>query len=311
MREKHKDQSLTAICRIYGVTRQAYYFTEAEGQRSSISHLLTLTLVKGIREEISGIGARKMLFMIEPELGRHNIKLGRDQFFDLLRFYGLLVRRRKRKARTTDSFHWLRKYPNLIKRLQVTGPEQLWVSDITYIRTRQGFSYLSLITDTYSRKIVGYALSRTLEVEGCLEALKMALSIRQYKDVIKKLIHHSDRGLQYCSSAYTKMLKDAKIRISMTQTGSPYDNALAERVNCTIKNDYFPGIMYRNHKQASEKMDQIVLNYNEKRPHQSINYLTPEVAHTMQGPIAKRWKKYYKRKINKIEIALEAEANCI
>jgi putative transposase len=306
MRVTHKDASLTAICRIYGVTRQAFYLAASEVEKSVIIDKLTLTLVKGLRKEISGLGARKLLGMMEPELARHNISIGRDQFFDLLRFHGLLIRRRRRIAKTTDSYHWLHKYPNLIQELEVNGPEQLWVSDITYIRTGQGFSYLSLITDAYSRKIVGYSLHPTLEATGCLDALNMAIAGRRNINAQRQLIHHSDRGIQYCCGAYVNALLKAGILISMTQTGSPYDNAMAERVNCTIKHDYFPSSTYPTHKSASIEMDRIVTSYNERRPHQSINFLTPEQAHQMEGPIVKRWKKYQKKKKNKIVMTEDA-----
>jgi transposase InsO family protein len=221
--------------------------------------------------------------------------MGRDKLFDLLRFHGLLIRRRKRTVKTTDSNHWLKKYPNLIKELVITTPEQMWVSDITYIRTLQGFSYLSLLTDAYSRKIVGHALYETLEAEGPLKALRMAIGERK-KNTPFVLIHHSDRGIQYCSAAYIQILKEENIAISMTQSGSPYDNSLAERVNGTIKNDFFPKRIYRDHTEAKEQISRIIVKYNEIRPHDSIDYLTPQQAHEKEGPINKRWKNYYKLK---------------
>lgn len=156
--------------------------------------MVVLMLVKEIRMDIPIIGARKLLFMLTPQLQEHGIKMGRDQQFDLLRFYGLLMRRRKRNVGTTDSNHRLKKYPNLIEQLGLSASEQLWVSDITYIRTLQGFNYLSLITDAYSRKIVGYALCETLEATGPVEALKMAVGGRRHKSSFI-LIHDSDRGV--------------------------------------------------------------------------------------------------------------------
>jgi transposase InsO family protein len=300
MRIKHPDAGMEKICRIYNVTRQAFYSMLSTQQKESLAFAIVLVLVKEIRSEISGIGTRKLLLMMLPEFKRHGIKLGRDQLFDLLRIQGLLIRRRKRIAKTTDSFHWLHKYPNLVKELILTRPEELWVSDITYLRTSVGFSYLSLITDAYSRKIVGYALHPTLEAIGCLAALKMAERGRQYRDLNLPLIHHSDRGIQYCSATYVTMLQIAGISISMTQTGSPYDNALAERVNETIKGDYFPTRMYDNHATASVAVDKIIRSYNGRRPHQSIGYLTPQQAHDMTTPFKKLWKKYpYKRKGNR------------
>lgn len=242
------------------------------------------------------IGTRKLLFMLIPEMEKHGIKMGRDLLYDLLRFHGLLIRRRKRMVKTTDSHHWLRKYPNLITHLVLTAPEQLWVSDITYIRTLDGFSYLSLITDAYSRKIVGYALHPSLEAVGCIAALEMAVEGRKRLSPYI-LIHHSDRGIQYCSQNYTTILNGDRIAISMTQTGSPYENALAERVNGIIKNEFFPKKVYQNHKEAKKSISIIIMHYNQTRPHASLDYLTPDQAHQKEGEINKRWKTY--RKIKK------------
>src|SRR5665648_1250129 len=157
----HPNQSLGMVCTLFGVTRQAYYEAEIHERKTSIARMIVLTIIKDLRDEIPQIGTRKLLFQLVPRLEEHGIKMGRDQLFDLLRFHGLLIHRRKRLVKTTDSHHWLKKYPNLIVGMVITSPEQLWVSDITYIRTLEGFSYLSLITDAYSRKIVGYALYPT------------------------------------------------------------------------------------------------------------------------------------------------------
>lgn len=255
--------------------------------------MTVLTLVNEIRTDIPMIGTRKLIFMLTPLLEEHGIKMGRDQLFDLLRFHGLLMRRRKRMVKTTNSHHWLKKYPNLIKGLVLTAAEQLWVSDITYVRTLQGFGYLSLITDAYSRKIVGYALCETLEAAGPLAALKVAVEQRQHKSPFT-LIHHSDRGVQYCSSEYVDILERESIAISMTQSGSPYENALAERLNGTVKNDFFPKRVYQNHKEARKVISKSIETYNRKRPHGSVDYFTPEQAHAKEGILKKRWKYYAK-----------------
>jgi len=168
MRQSHRTESLERLCTLFGVTRQAYYEAQVHESKTSIAHMIALTLVKDLRSDIPMLGTRKLLFMLAAEFEKHGIKMGRDQLFDLLRFHGLLMRRRKRMVKTTDSHHWLKKYPNLIKELVLSAGEQLWVSDITYIRTLQGFNYLSLITDAYSRKIMGYALFETLEATGCM-----------------------------------------------------------------------------------------------------------------------------------------------
>lgn len=191
MRQVFPKVSLERLCALFGVTRQAYYEAQAHERKTTIANTLVLGFVKEFRNDIPLVGTRKLYHLINPHLQIHRIKMGRDQLFGLLRFHGLLVRRRKRMVKTTDSHHWLKKYPNLIKDLVITGIEQLWVSDITYIRTLQGFACISLITDAYSRKIVGYSLYPTLETRGCIEALEMAIAHRQYNSLFN-LIHHSD-----------------------------------------------------------------------------------------------------------------------
>jgi len=295
MRQSHPKESLKRLCALFGVTRQAFYDSQLHDNRTSIARMIVLTLVKDLRNEIPILGTRKLLFMLQEEFRKHGIKMGRDKLFDLLRFHGLLIRRRRRMVNTTDSHHWLKKYPNLIKELIISCAEQLWVSDITYVRTLQGFSYLSLITDAYSRKIVGYAMFQTLSAAGPLKALKMALSQRR-RAVPFILIHHSDRGIQYCSAEYVLILRAEKVAISMTQTGSPYDNALAERVNGTIKNDFFPKRIYKNHEEAEKALCSKIKIYNDLRPHDSLDYMTPAIAHEKSGPIGKKWKSYKKQK---------------
>jgi putative transposase len=297
MRRKHPEESLGSLCELFGVTRQAYYDAAEHEKKTSIAHMLVLSLVREYRSDIPLIGTRKLLFLLVPDLKQHGIKIGRDQLFELLRFHGLLIRRRKRIVKTTDSHHWLKKYPNLIKGLEITGVNQLWVSDLTYIRTLEGFSYLSLITDAFSRKIVGYSLYQTLEAVGCIRALKMAIAGRSC-DSPYFLIHHSDRGIQYCSAEYVSILNDENIAISMTQSGSPYDNALAERVNGIIKNEFYPKRVYQNHKEAAKAITRIIHTYNNKRPHASIDYLTPDQAHTHEGSLMKRWKRYQRKRKN-------------
>ena len=295
MRQSHPKEGLARLCTLFGVTRQAFYEAQAQESLTSIAHMIVLTLVHDLRNDIPMLGTRKLLFMLTPELEKHSIKLGRDQLFDLLRFHGLLMRRRKRMVKTTDSHHWLKKYPNLIKGVILSAAEQLWVSDITYVRTLEGFNYLSLITDAYSRKIMGHTLYETLEAIGPTGALKMAITQRKELSPYI-LIHHSDRGVQYCCSEYVDILTKEKIAISMTQSGSPYENALAERVNGTIKNDFFPKKVYQNHKEAKKAISKIIDVYNQKRPHASVDYLTPDEAHLKEGNLKKRWKQYHKSK---------------
>lgn len=228
--------------------------------------------------------------MLEPAFAEHHIKIGRDRLFGILRDHNLLIRPRRRYARTTDSNHHYHKWPNLIEKMEITRSEQVWVSDITYIRTQNGFLYLSLVTDAYSRKLMGYHLSHTLEAKGVVAALKMAISQRQYPG--QPLIHHSDRGVQYCSANVVKTLQDAEIRISMAEKGSPSQNALAERVNRTIKEQLLMDTVFDSYRQALAQLIQSVKTYNHLRPHTSCSNLTPQKAHETEGPLLRHWKNY-------------------
>jgi putative transposase len=246
-----------------------------------------------IRKTQKRIGVRKLLIMMHVFMQQHLIEIGRDAFFELLRKQGLLVRKRKRtKPQTTFSNHWLRKYQNLAIGFIPHAPNQLWVSDITYIHLQDGFAYLSLITDAYSRKIVGFYLCEDLSARGCIMALKMALENNPVRD---NLIHHSDRGLQYCSADYVKLLQDNNINISMTQNGDPLENALAERVNGILKDELLE-VSYSSIAEAQQAVAIAISTYNHQRPHSSVDMLTPFIAHTKTGELKKHWKNYYKRK---------------
>ena len=235
------------------------------------------------------LGTRKLHYLLQQQLSDHKICVGRDYLFDLLSEHKLLVRQRKRKVFTTDSRHWMHKYDNLIKDKPVIRPEQVWVSDITYIRLNNQWAYLSLITDAYSRKIMGYCLRTDLSTEGCLAALKMALKNRIYD---QPLIHHSDRGSQYCSQAYTQLLIKNKIAISMTQNGDPYENALAERVNGIIKSEFNLYTCQMGFEGTQQRVRDSINAYNGIRPHASCDYLTPDKAHLKERTLPKRWKNY-------------------
>ena len=202
-----------------------------------------------------------------------------------------MIKRRKRRVHTTLSFHWLRKYPNLIRDYTPIRPNQLWVSDITYWRLKEKFIYISLITDAYSHKIVGYQVDETLEAASTIGALKMALN-----DVIgsgEGLIHHSDRGIQYCSQHYVNLLQDNKIQISMTENGDPLENAVAERVNGIIKGEYLDCYQVDTVKEAIELLKQVVTLYNQERPHMSIGNFNPEQIHQTDQQSERLWKNYY------------------
>ncbi len=239
------------------------------------------------RRHMPSIGTRKLWHILQEK----GIDIGRDALFELLRKNGLLVKRRKRRIFTTQSKHWFNKYPNLIRYMIIKQANKIWVSDITYIDTQEGFAYLFLITDAYSRKIVGYHLSENLSAQGGVDALNMALgSVKSIERT--QLIHHSDRGIQYCCSQYTEILKANRIKISMTEQSDPYENALAERINGILKTEwiYNDGV-YNSFAEARERIDQIIHIYNTKRPHSCCGLLTPEQAHLQKGYLKKHWSK--------------------
>jgi len=263
---------------------------------TEIRELLILDLVLGIREEQPLIGVRKLHYMLVQPFADHHIKMGRDKLFTLLKRHNLLQKRKNNGAITTYSYHRFKKYKNLLSDLVVVRAENLWVCDITYIRLSSGFCYLSLITDGYSRKIVGYHLGKTLSTGDCLVALKMAISSRQSLD--RKLVHHSDRGIQYCSDHYVNTLVEHHITISMTQSGDPRENAIAERVNGILKHEFLLHQTFATYEQALVSIHKAIDTYNYRRPHASCDYLTPSMAHRAQGMLKKRWKSYpYKKRV--------------
>lgn len=252
--------------------------------------------IREIRQKDPGIGGNKLWFLYRSRFGGHGV--GYNRFYDIVERYGLKVRKRKRRVRTTDSRHEYPVYPDLTRSLIPDGPCQLLVSDITYIpfytkedRSAYDFCYLSLITDYYTREIVGYSVGETLEVRYPLEALEMALAHYSGKD-LRELIHHSDRGVQYASYAYTSVLKDHQIRISMTESGNPKDNAVAERINNTIKNELLKGLAFYRIDEVRNAVIQAVEFYNKERPHLSLDGMTPVEAANLHGQIKKRWKSY-------------------
>ena len=285
------------MCELFGKTRQAYYKSKKTTFKESVMEDLILTLVRKVRENQKRIGGRKLLNIIAPELPEAG-QIGRDAFFDMLRENGMLVRKRRLRAYTTNSFHHYHKYPNLIKEFVPNKANQLWVSDITYIKTDSGFVYLYLITDAYSRKIVGWSLSNTLEAQNAVDALHMALS--QLPANVKGLIHHSDRGIQYCCRIYVNCLQKHKINISMTEKGDPYENAIAERVNGILKTEWLYDMNLKNCADAKSVVHEIIDIYNTARPHLSIGMLTPDQAHQTTGILKKLWKTYKRKKENEI-----------
>jgi putative transposase len=281
---------MKVLCGLFGKTRHAWYERQWREQQEIFTDEIILQAVHKIRQQLPRVGTRKLQELIATELATHGIEVGRDYLFNLLAEHKLLVRQRKRKAFTTDSRHWMRKYANLTSQLVVQRPEQLWVSDMTYIRIQNQWGYLSLITDAWSRKIMGFCLRSDMLAEGCVEALEMALNNRVYKD--HPLIHHSDRGAQYCCKQYVDALNAAEIAISMTQNGDPYENALAERVNGIIKGEFNLYSSQLNFEQTQQRVLQSITAYNQIRPHGSCNNLTPDLAHQTLTPMKKRWKSY-------------------
>lgn len=222
-----------------------------------------------------------MHHLIKPHLQSHNIRFGRDKLFALLRDNDLLVKPCRRYVQTTDSKHWMRKYPNTAKELVVTAPEQLWVSDITYLKTEEGTCYLTMVTDAYSRKIMGYSVADNREAATVAAALAMSIENRWYD---KPLLHHSDRGSQYCSEEYVKAARAASIKMSMTENSDPYENALAERMNRTIKEEFCLARTLKNKQQTYEAIKEAVWLYNNYRPHQSLSLKTPAQMHQKAQP---------------------------
>ena len=233
-------------------------------------------------------------------LKAQRFQIGRDALFNLLAERGLLVTKRKRRGPiTTLSKHRYKKYPNIIRDFIPIEPNQLWVSDITYIHLEDSFAYLSLITDAYSHKIVGFYLSKDLSAQGSLKALKMALSNNPNRS---SLIHHSDRGVQYCCDTYVNLLRDNEIKISMTENGDPRENAVAERLNGILKQELLEEV-FPDFETARKDVAKACSTYNYLRPHGSIDNLKPADAHQKSGPIKKRWKNYYTRKESEVSMA--------
>ena len=298
MKEYFPRIGVAKLCGWFGVTRQAYYKNNWDSITTTIEEELILQQVKAIRKNHRVMGGRKLYDLLRPFIAEHQIKIGRDALFKILSVNGLLVRKRKSRVRTTNSYHWMRRYPNIIKGFVPTAPNQLWVSDITYWKiTTEQHLYISFITDAYSHQIVGYHVAETLETIESIQALNMALSTIKNTTGLN-LIHHSDRGLQYCSNAYVALLKKRNIQISMTESGDPLDNAIAERINGIIKEEYLLNHVVKNLKQAKQLLKSVINLYNNERPHMSIGNLTPNTIHYSQTPIEtkKLWKNYYQKR---------------
>jgi putative transposase len=252
------------------ISRQAVYRHHRRQATHHVQVQAVLPRIHALRQIMPRVGGRKLLEHL-PGLG-----MGRDKFFEILRTHGLLVKHRRRYVRTTDSEHRLPVYPNLLAEAPVGAPNRVWVADQTYIRLRHGFCYLSLVTDLYSRKIVGYDVSPTLETSGPLAALEMALATVSEP---RGLIHHSDRGVQYCSADYTHTLTDHGCRISMTAPRRPDQNATAERVNGILKTEFYLDATFDSLEQARRAIVQSIYIYNNIRLHMGLGMITPRLKH--------------------------------
>jgi putative transposase len=289
MKDSYPKASLVRFCRLFGITPQAYYQHFWRVEATSLEDEFIIKEVSRIRENHRRMGTRKLYELLEPFMLTHRIKMGRDALFTLLSAHNLLVRRkRRRKISTTDSYHQWHTYPNLILGFAPDAPNKLWVSDITYFEGRFDTLYISLITDAYSHKVVGYQIAESLKAIESIQALKMALKDMQHP--VEQLIHHSDRGSQYCCKDYVRILKKKAISISMTQTGDPRENAIAERINGIIKQEYMDFYSIENLNQAKQCLAQAIYLYNTERPHLSLGMLTPDNVHKNNLQVEKLWK---------------------
>jgi len=273
-REETKE-TLVSACRLFGVNRQVYYRRKKASQRKQEIAERVVALVKEVRQQMPRIGTRKLYYLLEEQL--NDIGVGRDKLFAILKANHMLIKPHRSYRITTDSHHRFRKHKNLVESLTPVRPEQIWASDITYISNRGNHRYLALVTDTYSKKIVGYDLSTSLGADGAIRALKMGLRHRSYKE--QKLIHHSDRGFQYCCDDYQEILTKKKVICSMTESYDPYANAVAERINGILKQEF----LLEEYNVKLPVMKELVRNsidiYNKKRPHYSCAMKTPDQMH--------------------------------
>jgi len=272
-----------------GYSSQAYHKQQKKQVLKGVNEQFILEQVDLIRKQQPRCGGRKLFIMLHPFFQQHNIIMGRDKFFELLKYNKLLVRRTKRSMHTTNSKHHFYRYPNLIKDFTPLKAHELWVADITYIPLKERFAYLFLITDAYSRKIVGFHVSDDMKVSSAVLALKKALAQKPPETIV---IHHSDRGIQYCSTEYVNLLQQHHAMISMTNNGDPLENAVAERVNGILKTELISSY-YTDTDAASIHITRCITIYNYRRRHSSLNWQIPAAVHTQKGPQIRRWKNYY------------------
>ena len=278
-----------------GHSSQAYHKHNKKALINQVNEKFILEQIDAIRKHQPRCGGRKLFIMLQPFFKEHNISMGRDKFFDVLKRNKLLVRRTKRSVHTTDSKHHFYRYPNLVKGFTPLKAHELWVADITYIPLKERFAYLFLITDAYSRKIVGFHVSDDMKVNSAVVALKKALGQKPPETIV---IHHSDRGIQYCSTAYVNLLQQQHAMISMTNNGDPLENAIAERINGILKTELISSY-YNDIDAASVHISRCITIYNYRRRHSSLNWQIPADVHMQKGPQIRRWKNYYQPPKNK------------
>lgn len=287
----HPSYSQQELCRSLGVSRQAHHKSSARTACAVMGREALVPLVKEIRKVQPKVGGRKLHKMLQGAIKNLDVPMGRDQFFGFLGEEGLLLRRRKRRVRTTMSRHRMPVYPDLLKGARIERPGQAMASDITYWAVPEGFYYVFLVTDVCSHKIIGHCLGQSMDGAHAVKALRMAMGGSRHP--LKGQIHHSDRGSQYCYAKYVNCLRTSGMRISMTETGDPRDNATAERVNGILKNELMGHLVPENFTQAKAMLDEAVRIYNEERLHMSIDFEVPAKAHELDFRLPRRWKSYY------------------
>lgn len=280
---------MTCSCNVFGISRQAYYKQKQTVKRKQKLVGSILEQVMSVRRLMPRIGTRKLYYLLGSDLS-----IGRDKLFDILRSNHLLIYPKKSYHVTTNSKHWLKKHKNIVNDLAISNPEHVWVSDITYLGTRKHPLYLSLVSDAYSKKIMGYNLSDSLKQDGAISALKMAFGNRSYPG--QTIIHHSDRGLQYCGYEYQRILHKQKAKCSMTEKSDPYENAIAERINGILKNEFYLDQYAVKQSVMNKIVKQTIDIYNNHRPHWSCNLLTPSQMHKQREIAKPTYKKKFSSK---------------
>ena len=266
-------------CRLLGISRQLYYRSIRRDRNSRQVATQVVKMVDEIRLKMPRLGTRKLYHLLQSEFS--GLGIGRDRLFAIMKANHRQIAPKRQYHITTNSHHRFKKHKNLIEYLAIEEPEQVWVSDITYIGTREHPMYLSLVTDAYSKKIMGYDVSESLDASGAVRAMKQAMKKRRHPH--QRLIHHSDRGLQYCCNAYQELLINNEVACSMTESYDPYQNAVAERVNGILKHEFILGIKINDLSLMKKLIQQSVQIYNEKRPHWSCHMNTPNFMHKQKS----------------------------